>query len=68
MANMRPILAGEHMAAKLLDMTLGDFRGLVECGALPGPAVWIADKFPRWSVADLEAIATGAVLQEDFSW
>jgi len=45
-------------------MKLTEFRGLVEAGALPRPVD--IHGFQRWRVAELEAIATGAVLDEDF--
>lgn len=68
MGKFRPILAGERTAAKLLDISLSEFRDCVATGALPGPAVFIADKHPRWSVADLEAIASGQAVEEVFVW
>jgi predicted DNA-binding transcriptional regulator AlpA len=58
------LLASEKSAAQLLDMKLTEFRGLVEAGALPRPVD--IHGFQRWRVAELEAIATGAVLDEDF--
>lgn len=47
-----------------MDMTPAEFRGLVEAGALPAPIN--LHGFVRWRVADLEAIQTGAAMDEDF--
>ncbi|MGY6697868.1 MAG: hypothetical protein ACXIUW_17835 [Roseinatronobacter sp.] len=63
MAN-RPILASEKTAAALLDMKPVEFRSLVEAGALPPPENFHG--FQRWRVKDLEAIASGAVMEGDF--
>jgi hypothetical protein len=53
-----PILANESSAARLLDMTLVEFRSLVEAGHLPRPRA-IAPGVPRWVVDDLRRIARG---------
>lgn len=60
-----PLYANERTAAKLLDMTPSDFRRLVGAGALPPPID--LHGFTRWRVADLEAIASGAAMDEDFA-
>jgi hypothetical protein len=49
-----PLFASERGAARLLDMTPTEFRGLVDAGALPQPC-----SFERWDVAQLEAIMRG---------
>lgn len=67
MAAANQILAREATAAKMLDMPLKDFRELVAAGSLPKP-VRIGGKHDRWSVKQLEAISTGAILDEDFEW
>ena len=59
-----PLFADDRTAATLFCMTPVEFRGLVETGALPGP-VQIAG-YERWRVSDLEAVATGAAMEEDF--
>ena len=63
MSSLRPILAAERLAAKLLDMSQSEFRGLVSVGALPPPIDF--NGLQRWRVADLEAIADGTILDED---
>lgn len=67
MATANPILARESKAAKMLDMPLKEFRALVAAGSLPKP-VNIGGKVERWSVKQLEAISSGAMLSEDFEW
>ncbi len=58
------IFASERSAARLFDMKTAEFRELVKAGALPG-SVRIGG-FERWRVADLEAVASGRAMQEDF--
>ncbi len=62
----RPALlfASDKSAAQLLDMKPAEFLSLVERGALPGPED-IGGR-PRWRVATLEAINSGATLDQDF--
>ena len=60
----RPILASEKTAAALLDMKPVEFRSLVEAGALPPPENFHGVQ--RWRVKDLEAIASGAVMEGEF--
>lgn len=64
MAAPVPLFAKEQTAARLLDMKPTEFRDLVAAGALPSPIA--IEGYKRWRVADLEAIASGAVLDEDF--
>lgn len=61
------LFATDRTAAKLLDMPLKDFRGLVDAGALPKP-IKIGGKFERWPVKELEAIRTGRAMDGDFEW
>jgi len=58
------ILADEKTAASLFCMQRTDFRRLVEAGALPQPIN--LNGFLRWRVADLEAIASGNTIEEEF--
>lgn len=63
---MRPahaalIFASERTAAKLLDMSLGEFRALVKEGHLP-PARDIGGGVSRWVVEDLRCIGSGAAI------
>lgn len=67
MPTANQILARESTAAKMLDMPLKEFRALVESGSLPKP-VKIGGRIERWSVKQLEAISSGAILNEDFEW
>ncbi len=65
MARPAPIFASEKTAAALLDMKPAEFRSLVERGALPRAQDFHG--FPRWHVAQLEAIFTGSAMDdEDF--
>lgn len=66
MTAVTPILASERTAAKLLDMKPGEFRALVNCGALPAPKQ-IGD-FKRWDVDQIREILTGKAARpaEDF--
>ncbi len=64
MANHSLIFANERRAAKLLDMKLAEYRALVDMGILPPPIDLAGHK--RWRVSDLEAIASGQVLDEEF--
>ncbi|MBZ0123843.1 MAG: hypothetical protein K8F31_08150 [Roseovarius sp.] len=63
-ARVHPLFVRETKAASMLDMRPAEFRELVEAGALPGPEN-ISGRL-RWRVATLEAIGTGAALEEDF--
>lgn len=62
-----PLFASERTAARLLDMKPREFLALVSAGALPRP-VKIGGKFERWSVKELEAIKTGAAMDDAFQW
>jgi len=64
-----PILASEQRAARLLDLNLKQFRDMVEAGHLPRGRE-IAPGFVRWSVDDLQRIATGKAVDGmgDVSW
>ncbi len=61
MSTVVPILAGESLAAKLLDMKPGEFRSLVERGLLPRGRE-IAPGLVRWTVEELKRIATGEAI------
>lgn len=63
----RPLFASETTAAKLLDMTVGEFRALVEAGHLPGGEE-IAPGFVRWKTAMLEKIKSGEAASEGMQW
>ncbi|MEM8582501.1 MAG: hypothetical protein AAGF50_14995 [Pseudomonadota bacterium] len=61
------ILASEKTAAAMLDLDPRQFRELVESGVLPRPANLPGfEKQPRWRVAELEAIASGAAMEDEF--
>ena len=65
MGKAQPLAVTESTAAAMLDMKPSEFRGLVQCGALPRPAQ-ISDKIERWRVSDLEAILNGSAIDNDF--
>lgn len=65
MQGVEAIMVREGTAARLLDMQPGEFRSLVEAGALPRPRR-IFPGVERWYVPDLKAIANGAALEEEF--
>ncbi|MVO14832.1 hypothetical protein [Parasedimentitalea huanghaiensis] len=68
MGKLTPLAVGERNAAKLMDMTLPEFKSLVKCGSLPAP-VQIAQGPQRWRVADLDAILNGeAMNSEQITW
>lgn len=50
-------------AAKALSLTLPQFEGLVAAGCLPPPVS--IGPHDRWRCVDLEAVLTGANVQED---
>lgn len=58
------ILADEKTAAALFCMTRADFRRLVEVGALPSPID--IHGFLRWRVSELESVASGAAVEQEF--
>jgi hypothetical protein len=61
------IMVDAATAAKMMDMSIEDFRGLVEIDVLP-PARMLGS-LERWSVDDLRAIATGEALDNGrMSW
>jgi predicted DNA-binding transcriptional regulator AlpA len=62
-----PILAKAQTAARLLDMSLGEFRDLVDAGSLPMP-IRVGGKLDRWPVDQLKAIASGEMLKDVFEW
>jgi len=64
MSRPAPLFANDRNAAALLDMKPAEFRALVDKGVLPGPKN-IAG-YERWRVADLDAIASGCALDEEF--
>lgn len=55
---VQPILANEKNAARLLDMTVAEFRSLVRAGHLPAGRELVPG-FIRWNVDDLRRIASG---------
>lgn len=57
MKHLQPRLASEKTAAKILDMTPREFRGLVDGGHLPGPRG--KGGFDRWDVEELVRIWNG---------
>jgi hypothetical protein len=63
-----PLLASETRAAKLLDLSVSDFRALVEGGHLPR-AKDLAG-FKRWDVEELRRIARGEAVEGlgDVQW
>lgn len=63
--SVEPILVRERTAARLLDMKPAEFRTLVEVGALPQPRC-IVPGVERWYVPDLDAVASGTELEEEF--
>lgn len=60
MKYVQPRLASEKTAAKILDMTPGEFRGLVDGGHLPGPRD--LGGLERWDVEELVRVASGEAL------
>ena len=64
-ATLNKLAVGETEAARLLSLTTQEFAELVDSGSLPRPEL-IGGKHPRWPVARLEAVLTGANLDEEF--
>lgn len=62
----RPALlfASDKSAAQLLDMKRAEFLSLVERGAIQGPEY--IGGVARWRVSTLEAINSGAAMDEEF--
>lgn len=58
MANIHPIMASEATAAKLLELSRGQFKYLVDTGALHRGCE-IAKGIVRWDVQELRQIARG---------
>ncbi|UWQ47633.1 hypothetical protein K3719_07935 [Leisingera aquaemixtae] len=68
MGRITPIAVGEKTAAKMMDMTPGDFRRLVGAGCLPSP-ITLTSGIERWRVSDLESVLNGNAMNEDeFTW
>ncbi len=59
----KPLATNERNAAKMLDLKTFQFRDLVEKGHLPPPKK--IGPHERWLVADIEAVLTGAVLDDE---
>jgi len=59
----QPILVREKTAAKMLDLTLDEFRELVAKGILPAPVD--LDGIDRWRVEELHLIVTAAAFEND---
>ena len=67
MGRIAPIAVAERTAAKMMDMAPSDFRRLVKSGSLPSPVD--ISGLARWRVADLEAVLSGAAMDEsEFKW
>lgn len=66
MTKLTPIFASEGTAAKLMDMSLTQFRALVSAGHLPGGRE-IAPGFVRWSVEELHLRINGHAADEAMS-
>ncbi len=68
MANVTPLAAKENTAAKLMDMSVEEFRAAVEAGALPA-ARDIAGKM-RWDTELLRKIIRGDFADgwDDIQW
>ena len=67
MANLTPMFGSEATAAKALDLSVKDFRELVDAGALARPVI---GKHSRWDVAELSRIISGEAAQGlgDVKW
>lgn len=62
------ILVKDSGAARLLDISVSEFRGLVEEGYLPKPRT-LGPSIKRWCVRELEQIATGEpARQDEMTW
>lgn len=61
------LYASDRTAARLLDLTLAEFRELVTAGALPPPTR--IGPLDRWNVEDLDAIIRGQAFrpQDEFT-
>lgn len=57
MTKIEPILLKEASAARMLDMTVAEFRHLVDMGVLPKPGK--CGPLLRWNAEEVRAIATG---------
>ncbi len=68
MANLTPMFGSEATVAKALDLSVKDFRELVDAGALPRPRM--IGKHPRWDMAELSRIISGEAAQGlgDVKW
>ncbi|MEX0303351.1 MAG: helix-turn-helix transcriptional regulator [Leisingera sp.] len=64
MGNPQPLAVSEKTAAKMMDMTVKQFRHLVDCGSLPPPAK-IGGDILRWRVADINAVLNGTAMDEE---
>ena len=67
MVAQAPILASESTAARLLDLSLTEFRRLVAEGMLP-PGRPIAPGVIRWDVETLRRISSGQAADEGIDW
>lgn len=61
MSVLSPIVATEATAARLMDMTIAEFRAAVKAGYLPQGRE-IAPGLLRWSVDDFRRIITGVAV------
>lgn len=69
MASIQPIMASEATAAKLLELSAGQFKQLVDTGVLPRGRE-ICRGIVRWDVEELRRIARGdmAECMSDVDW
>jgi predicted DNA-binding transcriptional regulator AlpA len=68
MANLTPMFASEANAARALDLSVKDFRALIEAGALPRPRM--IGNHSRWDMAELQRIISGQAVEglEGVKW
>lgn len=57
-----PLFADERTAAQLFDMTVTEFRKLVEAGHLPRPRD-LGEGMQRYNVEELRRIASGEAVE-----
>ena len=69
MRHSHPLYANEQSAAKMFDVSVSQFRSLVQQGHLP-PGRIIAPGLTRWSVPEILAIVEGRAADGggDIAW
>lgn len=68
MRNSLPLYANEQSAAKLFDVSVSQFRTLVQKGHLP-PGRAIAPGLTRWNVTEIVSIVEGRAADGgDIQW